>query len=94
MGFLAAQRSVIVVGNLCVDSDPYVCQVLHQAVGFGFPDHEAALLDHSSARGSIGKRLNALPESVNVPAGISAGLLKKRRIIPVKPEQFLGKVIL
>ena len=50
MGFFAAQSPVVVVGDLCVDGDLDVCQILHQAVGFGFADHKAALLDFGSAR--------------------------------------------
>ena len=49
MGFLAAKGPVVVVGDICVDGDADVGEVLHQAVGLGFADHEAALLDHRVA---------------------------------------------
>ena len=86
MGFLAAQSPVVVVGDLRVDGDPDICQVLHQAVGLGFADHKAALLDRRSAGRSCGKRLNALADQRDVPAGIFAGLLEKSRVVCIEPE--------
>ena len=93
MGFLAAQRPVVVVGDVRVDRDIDRGEVLHQAVGFGFPDLQAALLDRGVTGSGFRQCVNALLDQLDLPAGVLACLLKQRLIVPVEPEDLLREVI-
>ena len=93
MGFLTSQGPVVVVGDLRVDRDSDISEILHQAVGLGLADHKAALLDRGSAGRGRRECLDTLFQKFDIPAGVLAGLREQRLVVPVEPEEFLGKVI-
>ena len=93
MGLLAAKSSVVVISDFSINGDPHIGEVLHKTVGLGLPDHKAALLDRGSARRVFRECLDEPAHEFDVPAGISAGLLQEGRVVPIEPQQFLGKVI-
>ena len=93
MGFLTPESPVVVVGDLRVDRDPDIREILHQAVGLGFADHKAALLDRGNAGRGLRERLNALFQKFDIPFSVLAGLFEQRLVVPVEPEKLFGKVI-
>ena len=97
MGFLAAQCSVVVIGNGSIDVDPHVGAVPHQRVSILRVDSQTIMLD-SFFRSCIfvfgrQKILNALLNKLLIPAGVQTGLLHHFRVIRVDADHFIGKII-
>ena len=90
---LASEGPVVVIGDLRINGDLHIAEVLHQAVGVRLRDLQTGLHDGGILRRGLRKLLDKLPEKIVVPAGILAGLLQKGRVGRINAQQLLGKLV-
>ena len=89
MGLLTSQRPVIVVGDIRVDGDPHIGQVLHQVVGIGLIDRQAVPDKCLRIRVPCREFPDPLLDQLRVPAGIRAGLGHEVRIVRIQTKNIV-----